>query len=187
MLKSMLKDETENSKKQVSRRQMLKAGGISVAAGALASALPAAAEVRYAGDLAIMNVALGLEHQAIAAYDAGAKSKLLSADQLKIAVSFQTDHKRHRDTLTHYIRRFGGTPVAPKTSYDFGTITAATDILKLAQSLEAGAEGAYLANAGKLENREILDAAVPILEDEVRHNTVFEHLLGMNVTERLKY
>jgi len=187
MLKAMLKDETENSKQQVSRRQMLKAGGISVAAGALASALPAVAEVRYAGDLAILNVALGLEHQAIAAYDAGAKSKLLSADQLKIAVSFQTDHKRHRDTLTRYIKRFGGTPVAPKTSYDFGTITSATDIIKLAQSLEAGAEGAYLANAGKLENREILDAAVPILEDEVRHNTVFEQLLGMNVTERLKY
>src|SRR5208282_4020309 len=53
------KARMENSKKQVSRRQMLKAGGISVAAGALASALPAAAEVRYAGDLAILNVALG--------------------------------------------------------------------------------------------------------------------------------
>ena len=47
--------------------------------------------------------------------------------------------------------------------------------------------GAYLANAGNLVNREILNAAVPILEDEVRHNTVFKQLLGMNVTERLKY
>ena len=160
-----------------------------MAAGVVASAIPAnaAKEARFAGDLAILNVALGLEHQAIAAYDAGAKSKLLNADQLKLAVSFQTDHKRHRDALTKFIHRFGGSPVAPKASYDFGTITSATDIVKLAQSLEDGAEGAYLANAGKLENREILNAAVPILEDEVRHNTVFKQLLGMDVTERLKY
>ncbi len=182
---------TKNDKanpRPVSRRQVLQTGGLSVAAGVMASAMPAAAkEARFAGDLAILNVALGLEHQAIAAYDAGAKSKLLSADQLKIAVSFQSDHKRHRDALTGFIKRFGGTPVAPKSSYDFGTITSAADIVKLAQSLEDGAEAAYLANAGKLENREILNAAVPILEDEVRHNTVFKQLLGMDVTERLKY
>ena len=181
--------DNKASAKQISRRQLLQAGGVSAAtAGALVlgPAIPSAAE-KYAGDLAILNVALGLEHQAIAAYDAGAKSKLLSADQLKIAVSFQNDHKRHRDALTGFIRRFGGTPVAPKSSYDFGTITSATDIVKLAQGLEEGAEGAYLANAGKLENREILNAAVPILEDEVRHNTVFRQLLGMDVTERLKY
>lgn len=175
--------------KTVSRRQVLRAGGLSVAAGVVASAMPAVAakEVRYAGDLAILNVALGLEHQAIAAYDAGAKSKLLNADQLKLAVSFQNDHKRHRDALTKFITRFGGTPVAPKPAYDFGTITSATDIVKLAQSLEDGAMGAYLANAGNLVNREILNAAVPILEDEVRHNTVFKQLLGMDVTARLKY
>jgi rubrerythrin len=184
----MSKNEKTNPK-TVSRRQVLRAGGLSVAAGVVASATPAfaAKEVRYGGDLAILNVALGLEHQAIAAYNAGAASKLLSADQLKLAVSFQNDHKRHRDALTSFIKRFGGTPVAPKSSYDFGTITSATDIVKLAQSLEDGAMGAYLANAGKLENREVLNAAVPILEDEVRHNTVFKQLLGMDVTERLKY
>ncbi len=184
MLNDALK--LESPKKNFSRRQVLKAGGISVAAGALASAVPAAA-IKYAGDLAILNVALGLEHQAIAAYDAGAKSNLLSADQLKIAVSFQADHKRHRDALAGYIHRFGGVPVDPKPTYDFGAITSATDIVKLAQSLEDGAEAAYLANAAKLQNREILNAAVPILEDEVRHNTVFKQLLGMDVTGRLKY
>lgn len=142
---------------------------------------------QFPGDIAILNVALGLELQAIAAYDAGAASKLLSPEQLKIALSFQADHKRHRDALIRYIRRYGGTPVQPKASYDFGTITSAADIVKLAQKLEEGAEIAYLTNAGNLENREILNAAVPILEDEVRHNVVFRHLLGMDVTARLKY
>jgi len=180
-------DDTRNTR-PVSRRQALRAGGLSLAAGIMATSRSAAArQARFAGDLAILNVALGLEHQAIAAYEAGAKSTLLSAEQLKIAVSFQSDHKRHRDALARLITRFGGTPVAPKGGYDFGTITSAADIVKLAQSLEDGAEAAYLANAGKLENREILNAAVPILEDEVRHNTVFKQLLGMDVTERLKY
>lgn len=110
-----------------------------------------------------------------------------NADQLKLALGFQRDHKRHRDALTKFVRRFGGTPVEPKSSYDFGTIASATDIVKLAQSLEEGAEMAYLTNADKLVNHEILDAAVPILEDEVRHNIVLRQLLGMDVTERMKY
>ena len=174
-----------NNRKSVSRRKLLQAGGAAITAVA-ASGAPSAVP-KFQGDVAILNVALGLEHQAIAAYDAGAKSKLLTADQLKIAVSFQTDHKKHRDALIHYIRRFGGTPVEPKSSYDFGSIGSAGDVLKLAQKLEEGAEIAYLTNAGNLENREVLNAAVPILEDETRHNTVLRHALGMDIVERLKY
>jgi len=181
----MLKD-VESHLKTVSRRKVLWVSGSSlVAAGAAATA--ASVTGAYAGDVTILNVALGLEHQAIAAYDAGAKSKLLSPDQLKIAVSFQSDHKRHRDALIKFIRHFGGTPVEAKSSYDFGTITSATDIVKLAQKLEEGAEIAYLTNAGNLVNKEVLNAAVPILEDEVRHNVVFRQLLNMDVTTRMKY
>ncbi len=178
-----------NQKTLPTRRSLLKAGGASAAAvGAFAavSSLPGWA-VKYEGDLAILNVALGLEHQAIAAYDAGAQSKLLNADQLKMAVSFQSDHKKHRDALIGWIHRLGGTPVSPKSTYDFGAITSAADIVKLAQSLEEGAQNAYLANAGNLVHRELLNDAVPILEDEVRHNVVFKQLLGMDVGERLKY
>lgn len=167
------------------RRKFLRLGWLAITADVLTPELSAASlGEKFAGDLAILNLALGLEHQAIAAYDAGAQSKLLSPDQLKLAVSFQTDHKRHRDALIKFIRRFGGTPVAPKSSYNFGTITSATDIVKLAHSLEEGAAQAYLANAYKLESCEILSAAVPILVDEVRHTTVFKQLLGLPVTER---
>src|SRR5579883_3459092 len=123
------------NRKSLSRRQALPF----LAAAAAAGGAPRV-ETKFSGDVAICNVALGLEHEAIAAYDTGAKSKLLSADQLKIAVSFQADHKRHRDALTRFIRRFGGTPVEPKSSYDFGAIGSAGDILKLAQRLEEGAQ-----------------------------------------------
>jgi len=181
------KNQQNEKMMPVSRRDLFCRCGNLLAIGALgATAAGSGLEQKFAGDLAILNIALGLEHQAIAAYDAGAGSKLLSPDQLKVAVSFQNEHKRHRDALIKFIRRFKGTPVAAKSSYDFGTIASAADILKLARDLEEGAAKAYLANAYKLESREILSAAVPILVDEVRHTTVFNQLLGLSVTDRLK-
>lgn len=169
----------------ISRRSLIRSSGPAMAAAAAASA--ASVNPKFPGDVAILNVALGLEHQAIAAYDAGAKSKLLSPDQLKIAVSFQSDHKRHRDALIHLIKKAGGTAVESKASYDFGAIGSAGDILKLAQQLEEGAEIAYLTNAGKLQDRAVLNAAVPILEDETRHNIVLRQALKMDVVTRMKY
>lgn len=142
---------------------------------------------KFPGDLAILNVALGLEHEAIAAYQAGAKSGLLSGSALDMAVSFLGDHEQHRDAIVGFLRRFGGSPVLPKTNYDFGTIKAAGDILALAHRLEQGAADAYLANAGKLESAEVLDAAAGILIDEVRHATAFKLALSLPVTERPKY
>ena len=171
-----------------SRREFLRFGGVCAGIGALGLTVPEmySAE-KFPGDVAILNVALGLEHEAIAAYQAGAESQLLSADQLSMALAFQKDHKRHRDTLSKFVRRFGGTAVEAKSQYDFGTITSAADILKLAQRLEQGAADAYLTHAAKLESREVLDAAAQVLVDEVRHTTVLKLLLGLPVTERPKY
>jgi hypothetical protein len=106
---------------------------------------------------------------------------------LEIAVSFQKDHKRHRDALIGLIRKYGGTPVEAKSSYDFGTIKSPGDILNLALMLEQGAVDAYLAHAYKLKSGDILNSAVPIVLDEVRHATVFRLALGLPVTERPKY
>ncbi len=184
-----LKDPIVSDKSM--RRDWLKLSGLVAASAALSSPLAASEsppqKVQFLDDLAILNVALGLELQAVAAYQAGAESKLLPNAVLDIAVSFQHDHKRHRDAIIGLIKKYGGTPVGPQSSYDFGTIKTAEDILKLAFTLEQGAVDAYLANAYKLKSDVILDAAVPILVDEVRHTTTFKLALGMSVTERRKY
>lgn len=138
-------------------------------------------------DVAILNVALGLELEAIAAYTAGAQSKLLTGDALAMAGSFMKDHERHRDILVAWIRRLGGTPVQPKSTYDFGTITSAADIVTLAHKLEQGAADAYLANAGNLVNRNVLDDAAGVLVDEVRHATALKMALSLPVTQRPAY
>lgn len=142
---------------------------------------------RFPNDLTILNVALGLEHQAIAAYRAGVNSGLLSGSALDMAASFQRDHERHRDTIERFLGRFGGSPVLPSKDYDFGTIRTVEDILAIAHRLEQGATDAYLANAAKLESADILDAAAGILVDEVRHATALKLALSLPITERPKY
>src|SRR3954469_22961022 len=66
-------------------------------------------------DVGILNVALGLEHEGVNAYTLGAKSGLLQAPVLDIALRFQTDHKEHRDALIATILKLGGTPAPEKT------------------------------------------------------------------------
>ena len=52
-----------------------------------------------AGDVATLNVALGLEQEAIAAYQLGAESNLLQKPVLEVAVLFQSHHKEHAGAL----------------------------------------------------------------------------------------
>src|SRR5262245_21349446 len=86
-----------------SRRQFLRdAGKVTLSASAIA--LIAGREAMAAGkgkptaanpgqDVSILNVALGLEHEAIGAYQIGAESGLLEKPVLDVAVLFQSQHK----------------------------------------------------------------------------------------------
>ncbi|WP_163413779.1 ferritin-like domain-containing protein, partial [Escherichia coli] len=77
-----------------------------------ASGLARAASADPAKDSGILNVALGLEHEAINAYQLGATSGLLQKPVLDVAVRFQSHHKAHRDALIATIQALGGKPVA---------------------------------------------------------------------------
>ncbi|MBS0608568.1 MAG: ferritin-like domain-containing protein, partial [Proteobacteria bacterium] len=70
-------------------------------------------------DVSILNVALGLEHEAINAYQLGAGSGLLQKPVLDVAVQFQGHHKAHRDALMATIQKMGGMPVAEKSLDDY--------------------------------------------------------------------
>ena len=65
-----------------------------------------------AKDVSILNVALGLEHEAINAYQLGAGSGLLQKPVMDVALLFQSHHKAHRDALIATIQKLGGKPVA---------------------------------------------------------------------------
>lgn len=181
--------------KIVSRRSLL-AGARSIALSAGAVALlggrdALAAQMHKAdspatGDVAILGVALALEHEAIAAYQIGAESGLLSGAVLDVAVSFQSHHKAHRDALAATIGKLGGKPgdALPMTDYlksgklDVANIRDAAGVLRLAQRLELGAVNAYLGVIPAFGDRELAKIAGRLASDETMHYTALTQALG---------
>jgi rubrerythrin len=134
-----------------------------------------------AGDVRILNTALGAEYEAIAAYQVGAQSNLLQKPVLDLAVEFQGHHKQHAEVLAQTVRKLGGTPVEAKAKYDFPVATLKTqnDVLNFAATLEKGAVSAYLGAVPLFAERDLAKAAASILGDEAMHWAVLRQALGM--------
>jgi len=164
------------------RRQWLHLAG-SAGAGAILFLLTGNRQLVRAeslqGDLGILTAALYLEHEAVAAYQAGAESKLLSPGVLKVAVAFQDDHKYHRDGISGVLKSLGVEPQGPEKKYEFGRLRSERDILRLAQDRENGAVLAYGTLASNILTKAVLNFGANVLVDEVRHRTVLNAVLGM--------
>jgi rubrerythrin len=171
-----------------SRRGFMRSGG---ALSAVAVALLAGKDVMAAGmtgdmtkDVSILNVALGLEHEAINAYQLGAGSGLLQKPVLDVAVSFQGHHKAHRDALIATIEKMGGKPVAEMKlevyaeSLKASTLKSQADVLSLAARLELGATNAYIGVIPAFGNSELAKVAARLAADEAMHYTVLTQALG---------
>jgi len=139
---------------------------------------------KSADDVGILNIALGLEHEAIGAYQISAGSGLLSKPVLDAATIFLGHHKQHRDTLASVISKMGGTPVGAKSNADYAkklnaaSLKSEQDILKLAHRLEQGAANAYISVVPKFQSGDLAHAAARISADEVMHFTVLTQVLG---------
>jgi hypothetical protein len=175
-----------------SRRGLIKGAGTAtlsaVAISLLAGCDSMAAEKQMAadppGDVGVLNSALGLEYQAIAAYQVGAESGLLQKPVLALALQFQGDHKQHAQLLSGTIGKLGGTPVEAKPVADYhfpvDTLKNQADVLRFAAGLEKGAASAYLGAVPIFANRDLAKAAASILGDETMHWAVLRHALGEN-------
>lgn len=135
-------------------------------------------------DVGILNVALGLEHEAINAYQLGAASGLLQKPVLDIALLFQGHHKAHRAALIATIQKMGGMPVAEKKLDDYAhalkadTLRNQADVLDLAARLELGATNAYLGVIPVFGNRDLAKVAGRLAADETMHFTILTNALG---------
>lgn len=173
---------------QAGRRDMLKGAGL-LSAGAVLMLAGAGARAQQGGaagegDVAILNVALALEHEAIAAYQLGATSGLLQKPVLDTAVRFQSDHKAHRDALVATIRKLGGRPTeelaADKyvSSLGAASLKNQADVLQLAARLELGATNAYLAVIPSFRDGQLAKVAGRLAADETFHWTLLNSALG---------
>ncbi len=172
------------------RRSFLSTSGkatLSAAAIALLAGRPnlaSAAGADMGKDVDILNVALGLEHEAINAYQLGAGSGLLQKPVLDVAVLFQSHHKGHRDALIATIEKMGGKPVIEKSLADYAkalkadTLKSQADVLTLAARLELGAANAYLGVIPSFREPALAQVAGRLAADETMHWTALSSALG---------
>jgi len=166
----------------ISGKATLSAAAIALLAGRpdLATAAPG----DMGKDVDILNVALGLEHEAINAYQLGAGSGLLQKPVLDVAVLFQSHHKGHRDALIATIEKMGGKPVMEKSLDDYakalnaGTLKSQADVLALATRLELGAANAYLGVIPSFKDAALAQVAGRLAADETMHWTALSSALG---------
>jgi hypothetical protein len=138
-----------------------------------------AATQSAAQDLDILQYALTLEHLESAAYRAINASTLLSGDAAKYFKSFGAHEATHVSTLTDVIKSLGGTPVQELAKYAWPTLTNQQDVLTFFQGVEELGAAAYLAQAPRLQNPDLLTAAVSIHNVEAQHAAVLSDLIGV--------
>lgn len=173
------------------RRRLLTASGTATLSAAavtvLAGWVPGLALAQgsdMSKDVQILNVALGLEHEAINVYQLGAKSGLLQKPALDVAILFQAHHKSHREALIATIEKLGGRPVTEKTLADYAkalqadTLKNQGDVLNLAARLEMGAANAYLGVIPSFKDAALAKVAARLAADETMHWTALATVLG---------
>lgn len=160
----------------------LSATGIALLSGCANAAKHDTASSDSQQDVIILNSALSAEFEAVAAYQVGAHSGLLSNAVLKVAVQFQGHHKEHIEALVAAVKSLGGIPMQAKTEYDFplDQLTNQTNVLEFAAGLERGAVSAYAGAIPIFGNRDLAAAAASILADEAMHWAVLRNALGLD-------
>lgn len=163
------------------RRAFLRqAGALTVGAGAasLFAGRPAlAAEPKFPSDVGIIQTALALEHEGIAAYRLAGKSGLLSPGTLKVALLFMGHHEAHRDSLARLVSQAGSKPVEPKPDAQYvaelnlASLKSEKDVVALATTLERGAASAYIGQINAIKNPKLANLFASISADEALHWT----------------
>lgn len=162
--------------------RVLSAAGITALVGA-GVAGPAVAQPAPGQDVQLLNAAIALEHEGIAAYTIAAGSGLLKPEAVKIGVAFRGHHQRHRDELVKAVQTLGGKPAAAKSDAEYAKqlnvskLSNQADVLRLALGLERGAANAYLGLIPSL-GVNFHQIAARMAGDEAFHAAILGHALG---------
>jgi rubrerythrin len=122
------------------------------------------------GDLGIANYALTLEYLETQFYNDAAASGMLKGKILDLAKRFGSEEQEHVAALMALIKKAGGKPAdKPKAKFP---LDSEKSILDLAATVENLGANAYLGQAGNIQDKEILAAALSIHTVEARHASV---------------
>jgi hypothetical protein len=132
------------------------------------------------GDIAIVNYALTLEYLETEFYKKVIKAGLFTGKVGDLVKAIGAQEQMHVNALKAAVKKLGGTP-APKPTGKF-TVDNATNVAKLAATVENVGAAAYLGQAGNIQSVEILGAALAIHTVEARHAAILNQLTSQSIT-----
>lgn len=170
---------------KLNRRAFIKASAIATVTAALASTKvmrqPAFAQSEMS-DIDILNYALTLEHLESRAYEVANNINLLDGAARAYFIEFGNHEAAHVVALTGTITKLGGTPVRALANYNWPDFQTGQEVLDYFQTLEELGAAAYLGQAGNIQNKDLLTAAVSIHNVEGQHAAVLAELVGKPVS-----
>jgi hypothetical protein len=176
----------------IERRGFLRnAGFMAVSLSVIGAASPVAAATQIGSDsesdVNVMQGALAIEHEGIAAYRIAGGSGLLTPGTLKIATIFMGHHQQHRDSLEALIQKAGGSPVAPKSDSQYAqelnlsALKSEGDVIALATKLEQGATNAYAGQVAALQSHQLTHLFTQLCADEAVHWATLNNAMGVPI------
>lgn len=152
----------------------------STAAVSASASSASTAAASSTGDLGILNYALTLEYLETSFYEKVVAAGLFSGSVGALIKSFGGQEKTHVEALKGAVEKLGGTPAAnPNGKFP---ITSATQVARLAYTVENLGAAAYLGQAGNIQSPEILATALAIHTVEARHAATLGTLVKKSVT-----
>lgn len=132
------------------------------------------------GDLGILNYALTLEYLETEFYKKVVAAKMFSGKAGALIEDFSKQEQAHVVALTAAIRGAGGKPAAkPNGTFP---INSPSQVAMLAYTVENLGASAYLGQAGNIQSKQVLAAALAIHSIEARHAATLGTLVNKSVT-----
>ncbi|MGH2781993.1 MAG: ferritin-like domain-containing protein [Thermoleophilaceae bacterium] len=133
-------------------------------------------------DLEIVQYALTLEHLETDFYNAVIDAGVIEDQALaETAMLIRDNEQEHVDALTATVEDLGGTPEKPQTNFDSVLEGGPQMVLQTAATVENLGAAAYLGQAGRIESKEILAAALAIHSVEGRHAAALNRVVGKTI------
>jgi rubrerythrin len=149
-------------------------------AASSAAATTSKAGAADSGDVAILNYALTLEYLESEFYEKVVAAGLFKGNVAGLVKDFGEQEKTHVEAIEGAVRKLGGTPVSrPKGKFP---IESANQVAELAYTVENLGAAAYLGQAARIQNPEVLASALAIHSVEARHAATLGTLVKKSLT-----
>ncbi len=132
------------------------------------------------GDLTVLSFALTLEYLEADFYERVVEENILSGADQDLAKVLRENERDHVDALEVAVNGFGGrAPERPRPNFAKLLAGGPEAVLSRAAEIENIGAAAYLGQAGRSQNEDILASALSIHAIEARHAAVLNRRVGL--------